>query len=139
MYRHAQTGRIYLWIVLAVVALQIFTHQGPLGMGITIAVVAVCAAFARLTTEVGDGRLRWAMTFGWPGGNIPLDRIAGAEIVPVRVGSSIGIHLTPMGWVWNVALGRGVRVSKAAGRSVVIGTDDPEGLLAALTAPRPTA
>jgi hypothetical protein len=44
----------------------------------------------------------------------------------------IGIHLTFRGWVWNVATGRGVQIHRCEGMPIVLGTDDPEALLAAI-------
>ena len=72
------------------------------------------------------------MTFGWPGGGIPIADIARAEIVPVTFWMGIGIHLTLRGWIWNVALGQGVRIVSADGPDIVLGTDDPQELLAAI-------
>lgn len=143
-YRHEQTGRIYaalipLAVVLAVLAGATLVTAGKAGgfapaAALIIAAVAL-VAFARLTIDVSSGppaALRWAMTFGWPGGTIPIDAIADVQIVPVTFWMGIGIHLTLRGWVWNVSLGRGVAVRKTDGGEIVLGTDDPQGLLAAI-------
>jgi hypothetical protein len=46
----------------------------------------------------------------------------------------IGIKDTTSGWVYLVAPGDGVKVARANGEAVCIGTNDPERLMAALTA-----
>lgn len=107
--------------------------------------VLVTIAFGRLTVEVtaADGafpaKLRWFMTFGWPAAEVSIDAIADAQIVPVTFWMGVGIHFTLRGWVWNVALGKGVHIRNRDGRSIVLGTDDAEGLLAAITRARAAA
>lgn len=149
-YRHEQTGRVYATLIpiavvlAALAAVTIVTAGRSGGLVPAIALIVAAAmlvAFARLQIEVDAGphaTLRWAMTFGWPCGTIPVQSIAGAQIVPVTFWMGIGIHLTLRGWVWNVSLGRGVAVRKNDGGEVVLGTDDPEGLLAAIERARVT-
>lgn len=150
-YRHEQTGRIYaalipLAVVLAVLAaatIAVAGRNGGLAPGLALIVAAaLLVAFARLQIEVGSGPhavLRWAMTFGWPRGTMPIDEIVSADIVPVTFWMGVGIHLTLRGWVWNVALGRGVALRSTGGAEIVLGTDDPQGLLDAIQRARAAA
>ena len=59
-----------------------------------------------------------------------MEEIVSVDIVPVSFWSGIGIHLTLRGWVWNVAFGRGVQIHRCGGMPIVLGTDDPEALVA---------
>jgi hypothetical protein len=142
-YHHEQVGRFYFLIGLAVIA---FMAVGAVARSIiflpfAIVFAVIALAFARLNLDVDppgerDAELRWSMTFGWPGGRIPISDIADAHIIPVTFWMGIGIHLTLRGWVWNVALGKGVQIHKRDGSDIILGTDDPEGLLAAIARAR---
>jgi hypothetical protein len=136
IYRHGQFGRVYV-VVLALVAAACLSAGFVMDLGLSAIgaftlVAAICIAFARLAIDVDGTGLRWHMTFGFPGGTIPLEEIVSAEIVPVSFWMGIGIHLSCRGWVWNVALGRGVQIHRCGAMPVVLGTDDPEALLAAI-------
>ena len=130
MYHHEQVGRVYITLGLLLIvpfAIGIAAKFAPL-LWFTVVFAAIYWAFARLRVDVLAGgaaaQLRWAMTFGWPGGRIPLSDIASAEIVAVTFWMGVGVHLTLRGWVWNVALGKGVRIVKRDGSDVILGTDD---------------
>ena len=64
---------------------------------------------------------------------IPLGRIQAAARVRNRWWYGWGIHLTPHGWLWNVAGLDAVELRLEEGKVFRIGTDDPEGLEAALS------
>ena len=138
-YHHEQVGRFYLatgWLILIPLAIGFFIKSGTV-VAFALFFVLLYWAFARLIVDVhtdsnGVRELRWAMTFGWPGGRIPIADIAHAQIVPVTFWMGVGIHLTLRGWVWNVSLGRGVQINKTDGANIVLGTDDAEGLLSAI-------
>jgi len=137
-YHHEQAGRVYIGLgllLLVPLAIGIFAKT-PFLVWLTVAVGFLYWAFARLRIDVegagASSQIRWAMTFGWPGGRIPIADVANAEIVPVTFWMGVGIHFTMRGWVWNVALGKGVRIVKRNGSDVILGTDEPEELLAAI-------
>ena len=145
-YHHEQIGRFYVGM-LAVAAITVIAAAavvGALGVralagfpGFVAALLGIIIlVFCRLNVDLDPTELRWSMTFGWPCGRIPIADIAGAEIIPVTFWMGIGIHLTLRGWVWNVALGKGVRIRKRDGIAIVLGTDDPEGLLTAIQSAR---
>jgi hypothetical protein len=138
IYHHEQVGKVYVALGLLLIvpfAIGIAAKSTPL-LWFTLVFAAIYWAFARLRVDVpargAAPQLRWAMTFGWPGGSVPIADIASAEIVPVTFWMGVGIHLTLRGWVWNVALGNGVRIVKRDGSDVILGTDDSQGLLAAI-------
>ncbi|MGB8519016.1 MAG: hypothetical protein WCD38_02520 [Candidatus Tumulicola sp.] len=137
-YHHEQVGRPYVAFgLLLVVPLAIgILARTPFLLWLTVVLAFAYWAFARLRIDVEStgesSQIRWTMTFGWPGGCIPIADLAGAEIVPVTFWMGIGIHLTLRGWIWNVALGKGVRIVKRNGSDVILGTDEPQELLAAI-------
>jgi hypothetical protein len=140
-YRHRQVGRS---VLIAAAALAAF------GIGIGIALPAIplvslafvvgCFALVivlnlmicTLTTEVSASELHW-----WFGPGIWRKRIALSDIVrvtPVRLAwwYGAGIKYTGRAWVYLVSPGQGVELTLASGSVIRIGTDDPQGLIAAL-------
>jgi hypothetical protein len=141
IYRHEQVGRIYVGLLgfAAVVCIAFAFSTRTTSYAVAEAslfvfafITLACIAFARLAIEVDSSGLRWGMTFGFPGGFIPMEEIVSVDVVPVSFWYGIGIHLTLRGWVWNVALGRGVQIHRCGGMPIVLGTDEPEALVAAI-------
>jgi hypothetical protein len=137
IYRHEQFGRMYvglLGVVAVLICLTVGFRVGGAAFAVSLFVflALVCVATAWLTIEVGEGGVRWRMTFGFPSGAVAIGDVVSASIIPVSFWYGIGIHLTLRGWVWNVSLGRGVQIDRSEGLPIVLGTDDPEGLLAAI-------
>jgi hypothetical protein len=136
IYRNAQVGTFYFGLLAVVLVLCAFfvidSHYSLLAITIGAILLVSGISFARLTTEVDASGVRWWMTFGFPSGHIPFEEIISAEIVSVTFLGGVGIHLTFSGWLWNVGLGNGVQIHRCDGMPVVLGTDDPQGLLAAI-------
>jgi hypothetical protein len=136
IYRHEQVGTFYFGLLAVVLVLCAFfvidSHFSLLALAIGAIVLIGGVSFARLTTEVDARGVRWWMTFGFPSGSVTFEEIISAEIVSVTFLGGIGIHLTLRGWLWNVGLGNGVQIHRCDRMPVVLGTDDPEGLLEAI-------
>jgi hypothetical protein len=153
-YRHRQTATLFYYlpvVVVVVVAAPLIFATMPFPSALALCAVivgsagAAVAMFSRLGIEVDSGRngdagLRWAMSFGWPAGRVPIAEIAQAGIVPVTFWMGTGIHfIFRRRWVWNVAFGNGVQIEKRDGSRIILGTNDPEGLLAAIQTARELA
>ena len=63
---------------------------------------------------------------------VPLAEIAECEPIRIRWWYGWGIHLTPYGWLYNVSGLDAVAITLRDGRKFALGTDDPEGLVAAI-------
>ena len=138
-YLHTQKGilRPILLICVAVCfVVAYFAWESPPLMPVFLAAGGVCTAlafaFSRLTV-CGEGE-RLAVRFG----PIPLFRkaILLGEITNVEKTRSTflagwGIHLTRKGWLWNIGGFDCVRIETGE-KSTLVGTDDPEGLVAFL-------
>jgi hypothetical protein len=153
-YRHRQTATLFYYlpvVVVIVVAVPFIFASLPfiVALALYAAIVgsagAAVAMLAQLCIEVdsgrnGDAALRWAMSFGWPAGRVPIAEVAQAGIVPVTFWMGTGIHfIFRRRWVWNVAFGNGVQIEKRDGSRIILGTDDPDGLLAAIQTARELA
>lgn len=138
-YRRTQTGYLILGVVGA--ALVALAAGVPSGMNSTrwtvLAAVLVAAGvgFGRLTVEVQDGALQVSFTLGWPRWRWPLHEIASAREVRNSWLAGWGLHWVPGFpgyWVINVSGFAAVELRLRNGRRYRVGTDDPDGLLAAL-------
>jgi len=89
----------------------------------------------RLVTEVGQGGLVVAMRGLWRSRRVPLDRIRSIEPVAfdaARDYGGYGIRSTRDGKAYIASGERGVRVTLATGEKLVVGSQRPEELAAAL-------
>jgi hypothetical protein len=92
--------------------------------------------FFRLVVTVDRTRIRASFGIGWIAKDVPLDAVLASEIVRTRRWWGWGIHWTPAGWLYNVGGRRAVRLELKADRPVMIGSDEPEALKAAVDAAR---
>jgi hypothetical protein len=97
------------------------------------AVLAACLVqFSALTVTVSETDLE--LGFGTPlfRKRVALRDIAAYHRVRNPWYYGWGIHAMPGGWVYNVSGFDAVELTMRSGRKLRIGTDDPEGVLAAL-------
>jgi hypothetical protein len=133
MYRHTQVGALILASLAAPVALRWGATQLPGApkalLVVAAAVIAVAALlFATLTVSVGDGELRIRFGPGLVRRRWRLADIRSCEVVKNPWWYGIGIHLTPRGWLYNVAGSGAVEVGLRDGRRFRLGSDEPEEL-----------
>ena len=140
MYEHRQFGRttvIALGVMIALVALlPLFDRSAPVLViaGASMLALALAAIVcSSLSVSVDERALRVRFGPGPIRRTIPLADITGARIVKNPWWYGYGIHLTPSGWLWNVSGPDAVALTLSGGRRFVIGTDDPDGLEAALS------
>ena len=146
IYRRRQYTRLaaavpmyYGWMLVVVVVL--------LGVGIEpeelveigrfllipLAIVTVLfLAFRSLMVSVTPTHVEVAYFFGWPRRRIERTDIVSVEPFRIPWWYGIGIRATPKGWMWSVWGRSTVLLTLANGKRFLIGTDDPDGLAAAL-------
>lgn len=140
-YRHTQTAyQTVIFVTVPVAVLLLFVgglDDGPwavLANSIVLLLTAgILTLFARLTTTVESGRVAVAFGWGWP---VHTENVAEIEAVRLVRNSSWhgwGMRRTPSGWMYNVWGLDAVEIDLSSGKSFRIGTDDPQGLYAALT------
>lgn len=100
-------------------------------LGLLLVVTMLYVGFLRLSVTVTHAEVHLAYTLGRPRRRIDRGRIISA--VPHRIPwwYGFGIRRTPKGWMWNV-WGRNTVLITLTDSQFLIGTDDPEGLSAAL-------
>jgi len=144
VYSHSQFGwpmavGTALGIALAtLVILSVSNETRASAPGAVIALYATLGIafllFYRLRVTVEPDAIRAVFGIGLVRKKVPMADIVRADVVRTRVWWGYGIHWTPSGWLYNVAGRYAVRLEVQAGRAVMIGTDEPEALKAAIDA-----
>ena len=144
-YRHEQNAP--QWIVaaaslfaivmfsLAVALIRSDDVPAAVGVGVVLAIGLVVLTIldaTRLTTIVTPNEVTLYFRLGWPRRAIDRARIVSAQARRNSWLAGWGIRLVPGGWMWNVWGLDAVELELDTGRKFRIGTDDAEGLLAAL-------
>ncbi len=148
-YQHTQLalrlGASLVGVGLLIVLGALVTDQPAEVVTVTVVVLVVLASTAvvmsRLTVTVDTDEVRVAMGWGWPSRTVPLGDVTHVTAARGAWWHGIGIHRIPGGTLWNVAGLDAVELGLPSGRFLRIGTDDPDGLIAALAAhgaPAPT-
>lgn len=93
----------------------------------------VLCCFGSLNIQLDDAGVHWQFGFfGWPKWNLAWTEIAHVEVCETQRFESRGIRLTREGMLYN-ASGKGtVRITKADGSKIRLGTAEPEALCAQL-------
>lgn len=140
LYRHTQRARILMWIygitfaIVLAVALAVNNTVGWIVLAVVAAIeLTVGYLFSSLTVEVTHETLSWHFGPGVIRKSLPRAEIAAVHPVPTKWWYGWGIRITPKGWLYSVSGLEAVAVTRANGRTTLIGTDDPLGLANALT------
>lgn len=108
-------------------------RSGPL-MSLLIEVIFLTCAilFSKLTIKIDSETLQACFATGFICKKVLLAEIA--ERAPIRIHwwHGWGIHVTPYGWLCNVSGLDAVAITLRDGRKLAFGTDDPDGLVAAI-------
>ena len=140
-YEHTQSGwpvRIAFGLtalgLLVMGSVQPFDRPVPSAVLLVGALIAAAlgVAWSRLTVRVDAERLRWSFGPGWPRFSLPLADIAAVEATRTTFWQGWGIHRTRHGWLYNIAGRDAVLIKRKYGKQVLLGTDEPRRLKAAL-------
>jgi hypothetical protein len=146
-YRHTQFGTAVVVSLLIGIGVTVLlsTQSGPSPVLYWIVtpvliILAVCIfLFFSLTVEIDEEMLRFRFGIGLIRKSIPLGQIVSAEPVRNRWIYGWGIHMTPHGWLYNVSGMMAVQVTLTNGKSLRIGTDEPQRLADAINRAREKA
>jgi hypothetical protein len=155
-YVHKQWANALFYVVIAAVviggwaaALGAVAGRHGRGMGtapppqiifvvpgvVAIIVIVTLILFSSLTIQVDDGALGWWFGPGSPGlirKAVALSDVSEAAVVRNPWWYGWGIHLTPRGWLYNVAGSGAVEVTLRTGARFRLGTDEPDVLAQAI-------
>ena len=147
LYRRVQWGRLLLgifgaaWLVQAALMVAVAAQGTPESFAVPLGVVTLIlgvalGAFGRMEVRVGDRTLTVCQAFGLLRRRVPLETIR--DVRPLRIPWYLmGIKWHRGSWWWSVAPGEGLELLLEGGKALVVGTDDPRNLAAALGATAP--
>lgn len=144
-YKHTQPGTLLRWILglslITTVGIAIYFTTLPNLPGWTWfsfllapIIIFLCAwLFGSLTVQIEDGELSHWFGPGFWKKSYQLVDIESATAVRNSWIFGWGIRLTPHGWLYNVSGLDAVQIELRSGRKLRIGTDDPKGLVEAIS------
>jgi len=139
-YRHTQPGTLILVVCLLAatlgIALSWRSGQWPPAIAMTVIMLVAAVLFSSLTVEVGDHEMRWHFGPGLWNYRLPLDDISDVAVVRNHWWNGWGIRMAPGFRLYNVSGLDAVELRLKSSEVHRIGTDDPQGLAAALRSRR---
>lgn len=142
-FRRSQPGYFALAMSAATVSFGVFyaaasTNPATVVLSAVMAVVVggAGAAFSALNVRVAGGRISWSLGPGLFRRGVDLADVVHARIITVSPMEGWGIREVAGGTLYRVDGERVVELALGTGRSVFLGTDRPEELLAAVLAAR---
>ena len=139
-YRHTQPGTLILAGCLVAGGLCVVllwrTGQWPPAIALSLLMVTLAIVFSSLTVEVEDGELRWYFGPGFWTYRLSLDAIKEVAVVRNNWWNGWGIRIAPGFRLYNVSGLDAVELKLGPDDIRRIGTDDPQGLAAALRSRR---
>ena len=144
-YKHTQPGTLLRWILglslITTVGIAIYFTTLPnlpgwtwFSFGVAPIIIFLCAwLFGSLTVQIEDGELSHWFGPGFWKKSYQLVDIESATAVRNSWIFGWGIRLTPHGWLYNVSGLDAVQIELRSGRKLRIGTDDPKGLVEAIS------
>jgi len=140
-YRRSETGRVMLAILLgaaavtAAVALLGYARAGALYAFAFPPLFALAAAnFYKLTVTIDEEKVAASFGIGLISKTVRLADIASAEIARETWYGGWGLRWTGKGWFYTVGSLDAVALNLKDGSEFLIGTEEPQALLAAVTA-----
>jgi hypothetical protein len=85
-----------------------------------------------LTVRIQGDELQVRFGFGWPRKTVKLADIAAVELTRTTFLEGWGLRHTRRGWLYNVAGFDALMLGLTNGRSLLVGTDEPKRLKAAI-------
>jgi hypothetical protein len=140
-YEHTQHGwpiraAFGLTALVFLVMMAVRPFDLPMPRAVLLVGAAAAAAlgllWSRMTIRIDSDRLRWSFGPGWPRFSLTLADIRSVETTRTTFWQGWGIHRTRRGWLYNIAGWDAVLVTRADGRQLLLGTDEPRRLQAAL-------
>ena len=142
-YRNTQTGYlgfiVLLWMVFigGLVVTLAGDEQGEAALamgGSSVVILIVVFWFNRLKVRVNGERVKVSFGPGWPRQTFKTHEIIGFRQVRNKWYYGWGVRRAPAGWMYNVWGLDAIELNLANGKKFIIGTNEPEELLAALSA-----
>lgn len=136
MYQHKQYAFFIFFVLMwlggfVALAWRLIGADAPL---IVFAVILILVGFLfhGLTIKVDNRFISWGFGPGIAGKKIALDEIIDAKAVQNTFRHGVGVRITHDGWVYSVSGFSAVQLTLKDGTQYRLGTNDQQGLVAAL-------
>jgi hypothetical protein len=135
-FRRRQIGRSSLAVsIIAILSALVTLQAAPIAALIVVmGAGAMGFLFSSLTIEAGDGRLNWWFAFRFWRREIAMSEVQSIAILRTPLWYGWGIRKIAQGWLYNVSGREAVELTLKDGRRILLGTDRPHQLAAALGA-----
>jgi hypothetical protein len=141
-YQHTQAGwpirMSFTALALGLLVMCAFPPWGPdtrsqwaVLIGAAVALV-VGWLWSSLTIRIDDAALRFHFGLGWPRKSVPLEDIDIVEVTRTTFWEGWGVHRTRRGWLYNVSGYDAVLLRRRDGSALLVGSDEPRRLKAAI-------
>ena len=137
-YEHTEIGHSMIWflatatVLVAIGATLESSPRREILLVVSIVLLVTIPLFYKLTITIDNETLRWAFGVGIIRRKVHVAEIASCEPIRIRWWYGWGIHLTPYGWLYNIAGWDAVAIALRNGRKFARGSDDSHGLVLAL-------
>lgn len=134
MYKQTEVNKVLLGILTILSAFILFTstHLGSTVIALAINLLIVML-FYSMTIGVTENRVYWYFGFGFLRKEIDLSEIIETSPYETKWYQGIGIRMLKDGWLYNVSVGKALKLTLADGKHVYLGSKDLESLNRALT------
>ncbi len=140
VYLHTQPG----WVIRIICFAMLLTWVGLawfnptknvkpallLGLPITLMILAL---WWSMTIEVTHTMLHHHFGFGFWKKSYPLNDVAAVSKEKTHWYNGYGIRYVGTGWLYTVSGSDAIQITLTSGDNILLGTDDPDGLLGALS------
>jgi hypothetical protein len=130
LYHHRQIGHVSIGVLSATLiflgVLTVSTGSNPITVVVFIAIAICLYLFHSFTIEINDKDLTFFFAHNFWKKKISIREIGRVETVTNLWYYGWGIHLTPNGWLYNVSGLKAVEIQKTDGKTLRIGSDEPE-------------
>jgi hypothetical protein len=142
LYHRRQPGHVIVGTCLTVVAVFTVVLPPPHGpavwvmVGVVALVFLMAYLFRSMTVEVTEHEVRFFFGSGFWRRSIRIEEVAASRAVTNSPLWGWGIRYTPRGWLYNVSGLRAVEITRRDGSRLLVGSDEPERLHAAIESAR---
>jgi hypothetical protein len=91
------------------------------------------AIFSSMTTTIDSEEITNAFKWGFPSGKIKISDIESIALVERSMWWGLGVRWIKGGTIWRSWGNRLIEITKKNGKNILIGSEDPEGLLSAIS------
>ncbi len=134
-YRHTQLGTMILFAigpVLLFLLILMFVRPSGLAVSLFAFMAIIMIIFSSMTVIINDQAVIIHFGPGLLRFKYQLREICNCRVIDNPPMSAWGIHWVFPGWIYNVSGRQSVEITMRAGNPVLIGSDEPEKLAAAI-------